>query len=250
MIQQPAFEPHAILVADMVGYSRWLAHQPVATHSAFMAHLRDVFQPAVRAHAGQVVKTTGDGIVAIFKNTGDAESCAREIQNRLQHDVAPDVELKYRIAVHYGKIMVLPDDVFGLDVNAAMHMQNLAPPAGICISGTLFFRLEEESRSRYTYAGRRYVKNIPEPLDVYLYHHQPGSPRQGRASAQPPVVRRGVLSPPPRIGIAELHAYTAHDDQRVVTAFAQEALMEGLAVSRSFCGFAHWRPGRSRLAQI
>jgi adenylate cyclase len=229
MVQQPTFEPRAILVADMVGYSRWLAHQPVATHSAFMAHLREVFQPAVRVHAGQVVKSTGDGIVAIFKDTGDAESCARDIQNHLQNDIAPDVELKYRIAVHYGKIMVLPDDVFGLDVNAAMHMQSLAPPGGICISGKLFFRLEKKYRTPYTYAGRRYVKNIPEPLDVYLYNHQLAPPRPSLASAQPPAVRRSVLSPPPRVGVAELHAYTEHESQRVVVAFAQEALMEGLS---------------------
>ena len=211
MVQQVAFEPHAILVADMVGYSRWLAHEPVATHSVFMVHLRDVFQPSVRAHAGQVVKTTGDGIVAIFKHTGNAESCARQMQSHLQNEVAPEVELKYRIAVHYGRIMVLPDDVFGLDVNAAMHMQSLAPPAGICISGDLFFRLEEKSKARYTYAGRRYVKNIPEPLDVYLYSHQLGPPDRSRASVQPPAARRGVLSPPPRLGLPELHAYAEHD---------------------------------------
>jgi class 3 adenylate cyclase/tetratricopeptide (TPR) repeat protein len=232
MVQQPTYEPHAILVADMVGYSRWLAHQPVATHSAFMTHVRDVFQPTVRVHAGQVVKTTGDGIVAIFKHTGDAENCARDIQTRLQNreiGIAPDVDLKYRIAVHYGKIMVVPDDVFGLDVNAAMHMQSLAPPGGICISGDLFRRLEEQYRTPYTYAGRRYVKNIPEPLDVYLYDYQLGSPRKSPATAQPPTVRRSVLSPPPRVGIAELHAYTEHESQRVVAAFAQEALMEGLS---------------------
>ena len=84
MVERPTFEPRAILVADMVGYSRWLAHQPVATHVAFTSHLRHVFEPAVRAHAGVVVKTTGDGIVAVFQHPGDAESSARDIQFRLK----------------------------------------------------------------------------------------------------------------------------------------------------------------------
>ncbi len=236
MVQQPSFEPRAILVADMVGYSRWLAHQPVATHSAFMAHVRDVFQPVVRVHAGQVVKTTGDGIVAIFKDTGDAENCARDIQTGLRSreaGITPEVELKYRIAVHYGKIMVLPGDVFGLAVNAAMHMQGLAPAGGICISGELFFRLDEEYRKPYTYAGRRYVKNIPDPLDMYLYDYQLGAAREDAGIAQPPVLRRSMLSPPPRLGIAELHAYTEHETQRVVVTFAQEALLEGLSRFRN-----------------
>src|SRR5687768_13596082 len=120
MAQQPTFEPRAILVADMVGYSRWLAHQPAATHMAFTNHVRHVFEPAVRAHAGVLVKTTGDGIVAIFEHPGDAESSAREIQSRLEVpaiDISPGVDLTYRIAVHYGKIMVRPDDIFGIDVN-------------------------------------------------------------------------------------------------------------------------------------
>ena len=226
MVQQVGFEPHAILVADMVGYSQWLARQPVATHAAFTKHVREAFQPSVRGHAGQVVKTTGDGIVAIFKSTGDAESCARDIQTRLKHQEAgstPDVALTYRVAVHYGEIMVLPDDVFGLEVNTAMHMQGLAPPGGVCISGNLFFRLDEQDRARYRYVGRRYVKNIPDPLDVYLYS-QPSPP-----TTAAPGVRRRVLSPPPRLGIADLHAFAEHEPQRIIAKFAQDALMEGLS---------------------
>jgi adenylate cyclase len=81
-MEEASFEPRAILVADMVGYSRWLAQQPVATHAAFASHVRHVFEPAVRAHAGKIVKTTGDGIVAIFEDAGAAENAAREIQRR------------------------------------------------------------------------------------------------------------------------------------------------------------------------
>lgn len=114
MVRQAHLEPRAILVADIVGDSPWLAQQPAATHRAFMAHLRGVFRPAVRVHAGQVVKTTGDGIVATFKDAGDAETCARDIQTRLgnrQADASLGVALKYRIAAHYGNIMLLPDNV-------------------------------------------------------------------------------------------------------------------------------------------
>jgi adenylate cyclase len=61
MEREASFEPRAILVADMVGYSRWLAQQPVATYAAFTSHVRHVFEPAMREHAGKIVKTTGDG---------------------------------------------------------------------------------------------------------------------------------------------------------------------------------------------
>ena len=121
-----------MLVADMVGYSRWLAQQPVATDAAVADHVRHVFDPAVRAHAGQIVKTTGDGILAIFEEAAAAESAARDIQRRIeQGEVAPEVCLRYRLAVHYGKVMILPNGVLGIAVNTAMHMQGVAPPGGI-----------------------------------------------------------------------------------------------------------------------
>ena len=231
MVQQPTFEPRAILVADMVGYSRWLAHQPVATHAAFTSHVRDVFEPAVRAHAGVVIKTTGDGICAIFPQAGDAERCARDIQSRLEAPavgIGPDVEMKYRVAVHYGKIMLLPSDVFGIDVNTAMHMHALAPPGGICISGRLFALLNEESKAGYTYVGSRYIKNIPDSIDVYLYRQEPRPPDQPSAGKLP-VLGRRMLSPPPRLGLAEFRGHVELESQLVIVNIAQDVLMEILS---------------------
>jgi adenylate cyclase len=232
MVQQPTFEPHAILVADMVGYSRWLATQPGATHAAFTNHLRYVFGPAVRAHAGRVVKTTGDGIVAIFHRPGDAEVSAREIQSRLEGaavGISSGIDLTYRIAVHYGDIMVLPDDIYGIDVNAAIHMQTLAPPGGICISRQLFGHLDEESKASYRYAGSKYVKNIPDPFDIYLFHRDHGLLGKRLSSVQPPALHRRTLSPLPRVGIAELRAYAQHESQHVIVSFVHDALMEALS---------------------
>lgn len=231
MEQEASFEPRAILVADMVGYSRWLAQQPVATYAAFTRHVRHVFEPAVRQHAGRIVKTTGDGIVATFEGAGVAENAARDIQRRLeQGDIAPSAELDllYRIAVHYGDVMILPDDVLGIAVNAAMHMQGLAPPGGICLSGELFRQLEEPRRAHYAYAGSRYIKQIPDPLDIYLCRsdlHASGRARSGAL----PVLRRSALSPLPRLGLADLRVYSKAAPRRILAALAQDALMEGLS---------------------
>jgi class 3 adenylate cyclase/tetratricopeptide (TPR) repeat protein len=230
-MEEASFEPRAILVADMVGYSRWLAQQPVATYAAFTSHVRHVFGPAVRAHAGKVIKTTGDGIVAIFGDAGAAENAARDIQVRMEQGelaLHPDVDLRYRLAVHYGNVMILPDDVLGIAVNAAMHMQGLAPSGGICISGDLFVQLNETRKAQYSYAGSKYIKNIPDPIELYLARSDFGASARDR-TASPPVLRRGVLSPLPRLGIADLRVHTEAAPRHILAAFVQDALMEGLS---------------------
>ena len=229
MEQEASFEPRAILVADMVGYSRWLAQQPVATYAAFTSHFRHVFDPAVCARAGRIVKTTGDGIVAIFADATAAEHAARDIQRRIEHaDASPDVCLRYRVAVHYGTVMILPDDVLGMAVNAAMHMQGLAPAGGICISGALFRQLPETGQARYAYAGSRYLKKIPDPVDVYLGRSDL-DPADRPRSERPPVLRRGALTPLPRLGVADLRVHAEATPRHILAALAHDALMEGLS---------------------
>jgi adenylate cyclase len=228
MVQHLRYEPHAILVADMVGYSRLLAEQPISTHTAFSAHLLGVFHPCVRTCAGRIVKTTGDGFVAIFERASDAEACARAIQAKMESESAVASEIRYRISAHYGNIIVEPSDVFGIDVNAAIHMQALAPTGGICISGNLFLQLRDIEKATYKYMGRKYLKNIPDAIDIYHYtgmsaHTGPGPP------AIPRGFRRRSLSPTPRIGVGCLRLHTPTELGKLLTNIAQDALIYGLS---------------------
>ena len=177
--KSPKLEPYAIVVADMVGYSQRLATHPADTHAAFKAHLDRVFTPTVHHHNGRVIKTTGDGIVAIFVDAGQAERCAREIQLQMENHSKPKMAtfpIKYRVAGHYGTVMVERNDVFGLDINIAIHLQHLAPPGGVCLSGALFSRLAEQGKQGYQFLGRRYLNNIPTPIAIYAHGPAPSTP--------------------------------------------------------------------------
>ena len=73
----------AILVADVVGYSRLAG----ADEERILARLRglrsDLIDPTISVHHGRVVKRTGDGSIVEFRSVVDAVRCAIEVQSAM-----------------------------------------------------------------------------------------------------------------------------------------------------------------------
>jgi adenylate cyclase len=69
----------AILFADVVGYSRLMGEDETATYDA-LKRLRRRIDPLIAGHAGRIVSTAGDGMLADFGSVVDALSCAVEMQ--------------------------------------------------------------------------------------------------------------------------------------------------------------------------
>src|SRR4029453_7642411 len=70
----------AILVADVVGYTRLMEAAEDDTHLWLMRLRSQVLDPGVAAQGGRVVKNTGDGFVAIFESATEAAQCAIALQ--------------------------------------------------------------------------------------------------------------------------------------------------------------------------
>ena len=73
----------AILVADVVGYSRLAGADEVRTLARLRGLRSDLIDPAIAAHHGRIVKRTGDGSLIEFRSVVDAVRCAIEVQNGL-----------------------------------------------------------------------------------------------------------------------------------------------------------------------
>ena len=71
----------AILVADIVGYSRLAGTDEDRTLSRLRGLRSDLIDPAIDAHHGRIVKRTGDGSLIEFRSVVDAVRCAIEVQN-------------------------------------------------------------------------------------------------------------------------------------------------------------------------
>jgi hypothetical protein len=95
----------AILVSDIVGYSRLAG----ADEDRILARLRtlrsDLIDPTIAVHHGRVVKRTGDGSIIEFRSAVDAVSCAIEVQSGLAEcnaGLPPEKRIEYRVGIHLG----------------------------------------------------------------------------------------------------------------------------------------------------
>jgi adenylate cyclase len=70
----------AILAADVVGYSRLMGADEAGTLAALKRHREMIFDPAVAAHNGRIVKLIGDGTIVEFASVVDAANCALAVQ--------------------------------------------------------------------------------------------------------------------------------------------------------------------------
>ena len=130
----------AILVADVVGYSRLAAADEDRTLARLRGLRSDLIDPAVAAHHGRIVKRTGDGNIAEFRSVVDAVRCAIEVQNGMVErnaGVPAERRIEFRVGIHLGDVVEEADgDLMGDGVNIAARLEGIAAPGAICLSRT------------------------------------------------------------------------------------------------------------------
>src|SRR5215469_3731145 len=157
----------AILAADVAAYSRLMEADEEGTLAQLSAIRTELFDPAITAHNGRLVKTTGDGLLVEFGSVVDALRCATDVQARMAERNAPasvDRRIEFRIGIHQGDIVVEDGDIFGDGVNIAARLEGLAQPGSICVSA----RVQEDAAGKLDLAfrdlGEQPLKNIARPV--------------------------------------------------------------------------------------
>src|SRR3984893_7324660 len=98
----------AILVADIVGYSRLAGVDEDRTLSRLRGLRSDLIDPAIDAHRGRIVKRTGDGTIIEFRSVVDAVRCAIEVQNGMierNSGLPPERRIELRVGIHLGDVV-------------------------------------------------------------------------------------------------------------------------------------------------
>jgi class 3 adenylate cyclase len=158
-----------ILSADVAEYGRLMAEDEEDTLRTFRAH-RLVFESLVALHRGRIFNTAGDAILAEFPSAVEAVRCATEIQAALRtrnDHLPPDRQVRFRIGVNLGDVVVQATDLLGDGVNVAARLQAAAEPGGICISGSVYDQIRNKLSLSFKSLGERSFKNIPQPVRTF-----------------------------------------------------------------------------------
>ena len=183
----------AILVTDVVGYSRLAGVDEDRTLARLRALRSDLIDPTIPLHRGRIVKRTGDGSIIEFRSVVDAVRCAIEVQNGMLERNAglpPERRIELRVGIHVGDVVEEADgDLMGDGVNIAARLEGIARPGAVCLSEDAYRQVKGRLDLAVHDLGPIELKNIAEPIRLYSF--EVGQPARAKF-AQPPAPEKSV----------------------------------------------------------
>lgn len=185
-----------------------------------------MIDPAVAAHHGRLVKTTGNGLLLEFASVVNAIECAVAVQRGMlsrNAEIAEDRRIVFRIGVNIGDIIIDGGDIYGDGVNVAARLEALCEPGGVYISRSANEQVRDKLSLSFADLGEHTVKNIARAVGVFGLAAKdiatlPEIPIYPTQSERAPVLAGGGVWWLTQVGPAEL---PQNFEPRLVTALAR-----------------------------
>jgi adenylate cyclase len=191
----PRRDRSAILFADVHGYAQLMDRNEERTYERVSRSIR-LMKSLVGDYGGRVMNVAGDGVLALFEDAPQALRFAVTIQRELRNEVvwnADDEPVAFRIGINLGEVLVDDEaNVQGRSVNVAARIQGLARPGGICISEAVKQALQNSHDLTLRSLGHQSLRNIAEPVEVFVVEQGAPSPPSILDLPRPPP----LIAPP------------------------------------------------------
>ena len=160
----------AVVVADMVGFSRLVENDEISILSRQKEYFNEIIKPEIEKFHGEIIKTTGDGFLATFASSLDAVESSTNIQktiNLREQTQSNDKRIWFRIGINVGDVVLDDGDIFGNSVNIASRLESIADAGDVCITSDIFQNIKNLKSFEISHLGEQHLKNISQKVDVY-----------------------------------------------------------------------------------
>ena len=152
----------AVMVTDMVGFTALMgADQDNALNLLNRGHT--ILKTIISSHQGEWLEDAGDRSLSAFPSAINAVECALEIQAALINEP----ELKLRIGLDVGDILISEGHAYGDTVNIASFIERLADPEGLVITESVHDALHGHIDLNVIDLGEKILKNIGHSVRLY-----------------------------------------------------------------------------------
>ena len=226
----------AVLAADVAGYSRLMGADEEGTLARLKAFRRSLVDPAIAAHRGRIVKTTGDGMLVEFASAVDAARLAVEVQRSMagqNADVPQDNRIEFRVGIHVGDIIIDDNDIFGDGVNIAARLEGIAEPGGICISDDAQRQIRGKVDIAFEDMGPQILKNITEPMRAWRLQIDKNAPSTTPRRTSAEIAQPLALPDKPSIAVLPFQNMSGDAEQEYFADGIVEDIITGLSRFKS-----------------
>ena len=159
-----------VVFADVVGSTGLYKSLGDATAAKLMTSVTQAMSSAVSSHRGHVVKTLGDGVLAVFDNNADAVNACTDVQQTLAlwgHSGQTPISVPLKIGLSRGPVVLTPGDCFGDAVNAAARLSDSAGGGQILVSDGVMEGLPLDLLARLRSLGAIFLRGYDVPVPVH-----------------------------------------------------------------------------------
>ncbi|MFO7985905.1 MAG: CHAT domain-containing protein [Desulfatiglandaceae bacterium] len=159
-----------ILFTDICGYTEFTEKRGDLSSRAMLQKHNDIVYPSIAEYEGEIIKTIGDAVMAVFSSPLAAVKAASDIQNGLhQHNLNAGTgdRIHVKIGVNTGDALLDGNDVFGDAVNVAARIQSKARKNQILVSQRVYDKVCSSDDVLCRIHEAVQVKGKAKPIQLY-----------------------------------------------------------------------------------
>jgi predicted ATPase/class 3 adenylate cyclase len=159
------------LFTDIEGSTQLWEKHPEAMKVALTKH-DSILRESIKSNHGHIIKTTGDGVHAVFAATIDAIKSITDAQQKIQEPLG-ELKIKIRAGLHTGEAELRDGDYYGGVLNRAARLMSVAHGGQILISNATAELVREQLPASTTLhdLGEHRLKDLVRPEHIFQINH-------------------------------------------------------------------------------